>query len=840
MQKNQKASVEPFHFKRPRINNLLSEALKYPLVIVCAGSGYGKTSAVHDFAEENQITTVWIQLSERDNVGARFLENCANTVTPINEPFASAVIKLGFPDTPDKLKHFIAIMNEHVKMKQRILVLDDFHFLEESSVIRFLEEGVLHNLPVGTSVFLISRSSPQINIASLISKGYIFNINENDLRFTENELSQYFHSLKIPFQPENIREIIQDTEGWAFAINLVARTYQKAPGYNGYVRNAMKSNIFKLMETEIWNGISEELQIFLIRLSLIEHLSFDLIRLLAGENTGIISEMEKQNAYVRRDNYISAYLIHRLFLEFLRSKQGLLTKEQKHNTYEIAGGWCDKNGFKIDALSYYEKTGDYKAITVILIDLPIQIPHNIAKYAAAILDRAPQKAFETVEYLAVMHLLTYICLGLWDKSVSLAEYYERRLIHLPEKNHIRNRTLSALYHTWGYLRMLMCIFDDRYDFDVYFGKFNDYFFYPIEIKKLYNHCPGAWINTVGSSRKGAVQEYIESLKRTALILSRCYNGLKTGINELAQGEFYFYQGDLHNAEIFIIRALEIAKENNLYEVMHRSLFFIMRLGLLQGNYQMTEQALAEMKKQLGEEEYLNRYINYDITLCWYYCMMDIPEKVPDWLKENFSPYGHAAYIENFANQMKVFYFYATRNYPPILSYIQEMKRRESYIFGKVEMLAMEACIHYKMKEKQLAIQLLQESYENAHPNELIMPFIELGKDMRTLSAFALKKQTKIPKSWLETVNRKSASYAKRQAHVITKFKQINSITEIPISSREAEILTDLSHGLSRSEIAANRKLSINTVKMVINSIYMKLGAENMADAIRIAAERRIL
>jgi LuxR family maltose regulon positive regulatory protein len=169
-----------------------------------------------------------------------------------------------------------------------------------------------------------------------------------------------------------------------------------------------------------------------------------------------------------------------------------------------------------------------------------------------------------------------------------------------------------------------------------------------------------------------------------------------------------------------------------------------------------------------------------------------------------------------------------------------MKTRESYLFGKVEMLAMEACIHYKIKEKQQAILFLQEAYENAYPNELIMPFIELGKDMRTLSAYALKKQTNIPKSWLETINRKSASYAKRQAHVITKYRQDNSIAEVPISSREAEILADLSHGLSRSEIAANRNLSINTVKMVINNIYMKLGAENMADAIRIAAERRII
>jgi len=66
------------------------------------------------------------------------------------------------------------------------------------------------------------------------------------------------------------------------------------------------------------------------------------------------------------------------------------------------------------------------------------------------------------------------------------------------------------------------------------------------------------------------------------------------------------------------------------------------------------------------------------------------------------------------------------------------------------------------------------------------------------------------------------------------------MNDIIITPRESEILNDLSHGLSRTEIAASRNLSINTVKMLVNSIYMKLGTESLADAIRIATERKIL
>jgi LuxR family maltose regulon positive regulatory protein len=171
-----------------------------------------------------------------------------------------------------------------------------------------------------------------------------------------------------------------------------------------------------------------------------------------------------------------------------------------------------------------------------------------------------------------------------------------------------------------------------------------------------------------------------------------------------------------------------------------------------------------------------------------------------------------------------------------------MKRRESFLFGRVEMLAIEACIHYKMKNKKKAFSVFEEAYKAASSNEIVMPFIEMGKDMRTLASAMLKESTKvIPAAWLTDINHKSATYAKRRSHIIAKYMQTSGITDnIVMSPRETEILTDISHGLSRGEIAANRNLSINTVKMVINNIHYKLGAENMADIIRIAVEKKLI
>ena len=838
-----------FHFERSRLKKLFSESVKYPLVVVCAGAGYGKTSAVHDFVDGLEVPTAWMQISDSDNVAENFWENFAQAMSQINVSYANAIREIGFPDTAYRQNQYLALTEKTMSSPGgRIIVVDDVHFLENPIILR-LSEHIINNLAYGTTVIWISRSTPRFNITGMVSKGRAFNISESDLRFTDSELTQYFRSLDIYPQTESLYEIMQDTEGWAFAINFIARSYQKAPGYGGYLRTAMKTNIFRLMETEIWYDISERVQCFLVRLSLIRHLSFDLIELLAGEDDDLISEMERQNAYIRRDSYINAYLIHPLFLGFLATKQMFLSEEQKQETYVITGKWCSNNGFKIDAMSYYEKAGDYASIVSVFHSLPAESPYDIAKHAVAIIDRAPKEAFDTVISLAPVHVRCNMRLGLWQRAVELLELYEAKYLKLPEDDAFRNRNLGGLYFLWGYLRNFMCLFDNVFDFDRYYEKFCRVHPNPAALSRMAmrSRIVGPWVNANGSSQKGAPEEYIKAVSRAAAILPHAFSGFMAGEDDLAWGELKFFQGDLAAAETLITQALIKAREYRQFELQHRALFYILRISVILGNHSKGEQALKEIKAHLDEEDYPNRYINYDIALAMSYYAMGLPENIPDWLKQDFSPYSHASYTENYENQIKARYYYITENYHPLLAYIEEMKKRESYLYGRMAMLALEACVHYKMKNKKKAFAALSEAYKAAAPNKLVTPFIELGKDMRSLTASAMKEADcpestlSIPKTWLENINRRAASYAKRQAHVMIEYKHFHRlVNRIVLSPREAGILSDLSRGLSRTEIALNRDLSNNTVKMVITNICSKTGAESMADLIRIAVELRMI
>jgi len=831
------------HFVRQRINSLLSKAVEKPLVVVCAGMGYGKTRAVFDFTQSRNISAIWIQLSELDNVASRFWKNYADAVGGIDKNIAGEFMELGFPDNDYKIKRYFQILERYnIRQLQleSLIILDDFHLIKDHSVINFIER-VLNNTPSKFIYILICRELQQINILSLENKNLVFYIHEKDLNFTENELSQYFITQKLSVETQQVYEILEDTKGWAFSVNLVARSLKKSPGYWGYARSAMKQNVFKLIETEVWDAASSQLQHFWVCVSLIEHLSADLIALLCTDDN-LLSEFRQQSTYVRFDNYSNTFLIHHLFLDFLRAKQDILTDDEKLATYKTSGDWCKRNGFIIDAISYYEKIGEYEAIISIFFDLPHIVPQSIAIYAFNVFNRAPSDSFTRIELFANRHLRALGSLGRWQEFVELAEYYEHELLKLPEDSDFRNKALGGVYFIWGVVRLLMGTMKDQYDYSLY-TKMNECLTKsPIEPNQLRNIPVAQWINVVSSPRKGAPQELISTLSFIEEYVSQCVYGSMAGTSDLARGELMFYQSNVKIAETLILLGLKKAKENKQFDLEHRGLIYIMRLAVFQSNIPKVEQALKSIEAHLAEKEYSLRFFAYDIALAWRHILLRQQEMAPDWLKNDFEPYNHSLFNENFGNQMKARYYYLSKNYLPLLNYIENLQWEELALYGKTEMLAIKACARYQMKDKAGAFDSLREAYEMAAPNNILMPFVELGKDMRALTAAALRlSNSKIPLAWLKIVNQKSSFYSQQQAVFISNYKKRNDIIdEVVLSSREHEILNDLYFGFSKSEIAAKHNLSINTVKMITKNLFEKLGANNIAGIVRIAAERKLV
>ncbi|MDR1058529.1 MAG: helix-turn-helix transcriptional regulator, partial [Treponema sp.] len=223
------------YLERPQIDRLLKKAVQNPAVIVCAGAGYGKTQAVYSFVRKHPALTCWIQFSERDNIGKRFWENFITGVSVGNKKAAEKLAGIDFPETERELERYFRIPRTETRTDESYLfVYDDFHLIHDKKVLRFLERSITAPFSNIVSI-LISRTEPAINLETLRVRGRLGRINEDDLRFSREEIAEYFRIQNIKAPPQTVSSIYHDTEGWAFAIPLAGLSLKNAPAGASYV-----------------------------------------------------------------------------------------------------------------------------------------------------------------------------------------------------------------------------------------------------------------------------------------------------------------------------------------------------------------------------------------------------------------------------------------------------------------------------------------------------------------------------------------------------------------------------------------------------------------------------
>jgi LuxR family maltose regulon positive regulatory protein len=837
------------YLERPQVDQLLEKAVQHPVVVVCAGAGYGKTHAVYSFVRQYQALTVWIQFSERDNISERFWENFIAAIATVNKAAAAKLEKIEFPETDRQFERYLNIPLLELPPADRcIFVYDDFHLIRNKAVLRFMERSITSPFPTITSI-LISRSEPDINLVNLLSKGLLGRITEEDLRFSREEMVEYFRIQDIKPSPQAVSSIYHDTEGWAFAIHLAGLSLKNAPPGAGYVPQAMRSNIFRLIESEIMSVISADLQKFLVKLSLIEHLVPDLLREIAAPGAAkgqrLIEEMERVISFIRFDAYQNAYQIHHLLLEYLNGQQQNLSEKERQDVYQRAAAWCAANNQKMDAISYYERAGDYERLVGVVETMPSILPNRTARRLLEIMERAPEEIYSQIATAQVIRTGMYLTLEMFDKSREELIKVIAKLEAQPLTPTV-TRTLTGCYNNLGFIGMNTSPYTRDYDYVHYFEKAQHYY----DLNKFETGPPitviplGSYLCRVNSEEKGEMERYIAAISASVPFTSVTFGGCALGLDDLCRGELAFFKGDMSGAEQLILRALRDARQGNQYDTENRALFYLLRINLAKGNCAALEDILKQLEAQLEETYYLTRSVNYDIATGWYYAQTGQEDKMAPWLKDDFEESDLNSIVYGLEVLVKAKYHFAEKHYPAALAVLESREGRNSrwnFVLGRIERKVLEAVCRYQLKDRKAAFAALEEAYNLAVPNALYMSFMEMGKNMRSLAGAALKdKATAIPPAWLERVCRNASAYAKKLFAVVEHYRQPEqgrgktNRTGAGLSRRELEVLAGLSRGLTREEIAGLSSISVNTVKSVIRSVYNKLGAVNRADAVRIA------
>jgi LuxR family maltose regulon positive regulatory protein len=832
------------------VDSLLEQALHSRVVTVVAGEGCGKTYAVHSFLQKDPRDIIWVQLSERDNLGWRFWENYTGAVRLYSPEAGKFLADLGFPETKPQFDRFMTFLSKQaISPKQYVVVFDDVHLIKRNPVLGFAER-VLSALVSKNNIVLISRLEPEINTIAFLAKGFLSRITGEDLRFTEEEIGEYFRFREVPLEAGELAQVYQDTEGWALAVDLSLREIKaRLAGGKSRRLDHVLDPVKKIVET-IFLGMDKELQKFLIKLSLIEYWPRSLLDIFDPEGDNI-SGMEQFSALIRFDPYLHGYRIHHLFLDFLRGRQGELSREEIQEVYAKGARWCVENNLPTDAAVDYERARDYEGLVQLIRSLPRIPPKTVASFFLGIMERlSSEKADGENKDLLFLRFIDQprflMCLGRFEESAAESRKAIKQLEARPPSP-LRSRILSAAYNNLGTLTLITSRFTREYNCAPYFERgYHFYLEHPEAFGKQISHCNlSSYILQIGCpAAPGEIEKALTVISAAIVYASASQNGYLYGADALAWAELAYYQGDLGKAEKFFRQAVYQGREKKQYEVENRGLFYLMRLCIHTGNLGEIRELQRQLETQLEIPEYLNRYTIYDIGMGRFYAQLGETGKLAPWLRDESEEGELNSQFHNFDRMVKAQCLFAEKKYPEVLETLgQEKSRRylESFLLGKLEITAIEAAARFRMGEEG-AFAALEEAYQIAAPNALDMAFIELGEDMRDLAGAALEREgSGIPRSWLETIQTNASAYAKKLLAARRFFQEGNEKTEkLFLTSREKTLLAGLSRGLTRKEIAQKGGLSVGAIKPLIKRIYSKLGAVNRADAIRIASALGIL
>jgi LuxR family maltose regulon positive regulatory protein len=778
------AGQNQIYLERPQIRLLLERAVQSPVVTVVAGAGYGKTHEVYSFMQKRKVRTAWLQLSERDNMGERFWENYTAAVWTVNKKIAAKLMELGFPTTDQQFDHYLRLPQEDMvsgassaaSVQQYVFVYDDLHLITDKAVLRFLELSI--TIPFHLCSVLISRNEPSLNLMKMASKGLLAQITEEDLRFSREEMVSYFHLLDIRTSPDTAASIYRDTEGWAFAIHLAGLTLRNQPPHAEYVPQALRANIFKLIESEIMGSLDKESQRFLIKLSLVDHLALNLLVELA-EGSSFIEKLENIGSLIRFDTYLNAYHIHHLFLDYLKGRQIELTVEEKQKVWAKAAAWCVLNNQKLDALSYYEKAGTYdKLIEVVYGGFPLAMPNRVARFLLEILDRAPESMYRQIPTAWILRAHVLMILELFDRA--LAEIKEiTATLEAEEPTSFHYQVLSGCYNSLGLIGLITSMYSRDYDYVHWFEK--GYSYYRLSGHKFTGPATVASLSSyvcrVNVSDRGEIEKSIEANAGMVSFITQSMGGLYAGLDDLARAEYAFFKTDTVGAEQFAYQALRKAKEANQYEIENRALYYLIRISLYRGSYDKIQNYLQLLKEQLSQKDYLNRNTYYDIVTGWFYLQVGQNGKVASWLKNDFEESDLNSLAYGLETMVRTKYHFYQGRYQSALAAMTNQKGIYSYggfLFGKVTFKLLEALCRYRIKDISGAIGALETAYALASPNELDMSFIEMGWEMEALAAALLKEEggSSIPRKWLEKIREAASDYAQKISEAATVFSDL--------------------------------------------------------------------
>jgi LuxR family transcriptional regulator, maltose regulon positive regulatory protein len=352
--------------ERPRLLRQLDAALTYPLTLVSASAGCGKTTLLSAWAARHAQQVTWLSLETLDNDQIRFWVSLILALRiRLPDVGEAALALLQSPQSMTLATVLTVLLNELASLPMEIvLILDDYHVIEEKA----LHEALfffLEHLPAGLHLILSTRVDPDFPLSRWRARGQLIEIRAADLRFTATEASLFSTEVMgLSLSEEQSGIVEQRTEGWIAGLQLTALSLQRQGDPSAFLQHLRGSHRFLLdyVQAEILQHQSLRMQRFLLQTAILTRMNAALCEAVTGEPASqeLLEDAERSNLFlVPLDEERQWYRFHELFREALFARLRASQPEQIPLLHRRAASWYEAQGFLQEAITHALEADDF-------------------------------------------------------------------------------------------------------------------------------------------------------------------------------------------------------------------------------------------------------------------------------------------------------------------------------------------------------------------------------------------------------------------------------------------------------------------------------------------------
>lgn len=335
------------------------------LTLVSAPAGYGKSTAVIQWINNNIIQYFWYSLDKSDNDINNFLQYTIAGIQSVHKNIGIKAIKmLDSRSSPSIETISTNIINEFCDIEEQFyMIFDDYHLIENQQINQFIS-FLIDNLPENIHIILITRSDPSIPLARLRSQQLISDIRLTDLCFNSNSIHDFFKNcLDIKLTTEETESLEKKTEGWIAGLQLTGLSMQGKEDIGEFVSKLKGDNrhIMDYLIEEVLQKQDPQMREFLLCTSILNQFNASLCNHLLNINNAqeIIEKFEKSNMFIiPLDNERNWFRYHHLFASLLQHWLRAQLKERIPKLHSKASQWFENNEYVVFALEHSLSAGN--------------------------------------------------------------------------------------------------------------------------------------------------------------------------------------------------------------------------------------------------------------------------------------------------------------------------------------------------------------------------------------------------------------------------------------------------------------------------------------------------